>query len=114
MVGVTMKYKLFLAYPLLKSTVFVDIRVPFTYTLQARYLVNNPIDLTHAQLLTIVALKLVGYYIFRGSNGQKDAFRSNSDDPALSRKESKWGLSTVLNDKEKVTPRAKSSKGEKQ
>ncbi len=62
-------------------------RVPFTYTLQARYLVANPQVLSPAALAGIVALQLLGYAIFRGANAQKDAFRANPNDPALARAE---------------------------
>jgi len=31
------------------------------------------------QVLVIVAIQLLGYYIFRSSNSQKDAFRTNPD-----------------------------------
>eukprot|EP00636_Phaeomonas_parva_P008670 CAMPEP_0118888082 /NCGR_PEP_ID=MMETSP1163-20130328/25536_1 /TAXON_ID=124430 /ORGANISM="Phaeomonas parva, Strain CCMP2877" /LENGTH=431 /DNA_ID=CAMNT_0006826645 /DNA_START=268 /DNA_END=1563 /DNA_ORIENTATION=+ len=49
--------------------------VPFTYSLQARYLVDHDPGLSSAALLCIVLLKVVGYTIFRGANSQKDAFR---------------------------------------
>ncbi|XP_071784802.1 delta(14)-sterol reductase TM7SF2-like [Asterias amurensis] len=52
--------------------------VPFTYTLQARYLVDHS-ETTESKfcLLTIAALGLLGYYIFRASNSQKNEFRQN-------------------------------------
>lgn len=49
--------------------------VPFTYSLQARYLVENNPELSNSALLVISALNFLGYMIFRGSNSQKDAFR---------------------------------------
>ncbi|XP_020508088.2 delta(14)-sterol reductase LBR isoform X1 [Labrus bergylta] len=58
--------------------------VPFTYTLQAYYLVSHPNPLSLPALATIVTLKLVGFYIFRTSNSQKNAFRRNPSDPKLS------------------------------
>lgn len=58
--------------------------VPFTYTLQAYYLVSHPNPLSHTCLALIVTLKLVGFYIFRKSNSEKNAFRRNPADPRLS------------------------------
>uniref|UniRef100_A0A8C6QHT1 Delta(14)-sterol reductase LBR n=1 Tax=Nannospalax galili TaxID=1026970 RepID=A0A8C6QHT1_NANGA len=57
--------------------------VPFTYSLQAFYLVNHPHDLSWPLASVIVALKLCGYVIFRCSNSQKNAFRKNPTDPKL-------------------------------
>ncbi|XP_040920814.1 delta(14)-sterol reductase LBR isoform X2 [Toxotes jaculatrix] len=58
--------------------------VPFTYTLQAYYLVSHPNPLSLPALTAIVILKLVGFYIFRKSNSEKNAFRRNPSDPKLS------------------------------
>ncbi|KAK9369768.1 ergosterol biosynthesis ERG4/ERG24 [Lipomyces kononenkoae] len=55
--------------------------VPFTYTLQARYLATNPVHLGWLGVAGIVALKVIGYYIFRSSNSEKDAFRNG--DPSV-------------------------------
>ncbi|XP_057679231.1 delta(14)-sterol reductase LBR isoform X1 [Corythoichthys intestinalis] len=57
--------------------------VPFTYTLQAYYLVSHPNALSLPAVAAIVLLKLVGYYIFRKSNSEKNAFRRNPSDPKL-------------------------------
>jgi delta14-sterol reductase/lamin-B receptor len=65
--------------------VFGDLAwVPFTYSLQSRYLVHHDPNLGPLALLSIVALYGLGYCVFRGANGQKDAFRRNPDDPTLS------------------------------
>ncbi|XP_068564871.1 delta(14)-sterol reductase LBR [Cebidichthys violaceus] len=58
--------------------------VPFTYTLQAYYLVSHPNPLSLPAVAAIVTLKLVGFYIFRKSNSEKNAFRRNPSDPNLS------------------------------
>ncbi|KAM6905903.1 delta(14)-sterol reductase LBR isoform 3-T3 [Lycodopsis pacificus] len=58
--------------------------VPFTYTLQAYYLVSHPNPLSLPAVAAIIALKLVGFYIFRKSNSEKNAFRRNPSDPKLS------------------------------
>ncbi|GAX15788.1 Delta14-sterol reductase [Fistulifera solaris] len=57
--------------------------VPFTYTLQARYLVLHDPQLSVTALTAILALHIVGYVTFRGANGQKDIFRRNPEDPAV-------------------------------
>lgn len=53
--------------------------VPFTYTLQARYLVLNDPALPVWLVGAFAALNLLGYSIFRGANGEKDRFRTNPD-----------------------------------
>ncbi|XP_054617838.1 delta(14)-sterol reductase LBR isoform X2 [Dunckerocampus dactyliophorus] len=58
--------------------------VPFTYTLQAYYLVSHPNALSLPAVVAIVLLKLVGFYIFRKSNSEKNAFRRSPSDPKLS------------------------------
>ncbi|KAJ3322692.1 erg24, C-14 sterol reductase, partial [Blyttiomyces sp. JEL0837] len=55
--------------------------VPFTYTIQARYLSFHPVHLSPLAVVGLIALKLFGLYIFRGSNGQKNAFRTNPKSP---------------------------------
>ncbi|XP_004566313.2 delta(14)-sterol reductase LBR isoform X1 [Maylandia zebra] len=58
--------------------------VPFTYTLQAYYLVLHPNALSLPAVIAIVTLKLIGFYIFRKSNSEKNAFRRNPSNPKLS------------------------------
>lgn len=53
--------------------------VPFTYSLQARYLVDHDPNLGIYALMGIIFTNFVGYSIFRGANSQKDAFRRNPD-----------------------------------
>ncbi|KAI8145799.1 ergosterol biosynthesis ERG4/ERG24 [Fennellomyces sp. T-0311] len=57
--------------------------VPMMYSLQARYLADFPVDLSYVQLAGIAAIQCLGYYIFRSSNGQKDKFRTNPEDPSV-------------------------------
>ncbi|XP_013362503.1 PREDICTED: lamin-B receptor [Chinchilla lanigera] len=57
--------------------------VPFTYSLQAFYLVHHPHELSWPLAALIIALKLCGYIIFRCANSQKNAFRKNPSDPKL-------------------------------
>jgi protein-S-isoprenylcysteine O-methyltransferase Ste14 len=53
--------------------------VPFTYTLQAHYLVSHTHELPVWGTLAIVVLNLVGYYLFRSSNLQKHHFRKDPE-----------------------------------
>ncbi|KAI8070860.1 ergosterol biosynthesis ERG4/ERG24 [Gongronella butleri] len=55
--------------------------VPLNYTLQARYLVDFPRDLSWPAFGAILFLNVLGYYIFRSANSQKNEFRMNSDGP---------------------------------
>jgi delta14-sterol reductase len=84
--------------------------VPFTYSLQARYLVENSPELSAAQVALICLLKLCGYAIFRGSNSQKDAFRRDPNAPEVAHLETMttksgsklivsgwWGLARKIN-----------------
>lgn len=57
--------------------------VPFTYTLQARYLSLYPQDLSFPFLVAILFLNLSGLYIFRSANSQKNEFRSNPNSPSV-------------------------------
>lgn len=86
--------------------------VPFTYSLQAYYLVSHPNPLSLPAVAAIITLKrkqsvshthslsllqqplkvprlclaVVGFYIFRASNSEKNSFRRNPSDPRLARK----------------------------
>lgn len=53
--------------------------VPFTYTIQAYYLVHHVGELPWYGIVGIVALNVVGYMIFRGTNIQKHKFRRNPE-----------------------------------
>ena len=53
--------------------------VPFTFTIQAQYLVSHPHELPLWGTVALVGLDLAGYAIFRSANLQKHRFRR---DPA--------------------------------
>ena len=57
--------------------------VPFTYSLQARYLTHHSPGLPEWQLALIWALNFGGYALFRLSNGEKDAFRRDPSHPSV-------------------------------
>lgn len=50
--------------------------VPFVYSLQARYLVFKQIELGPVGTAGVLGLNLLGYYIFRNANGEKNDFRN--------------------------------------
>ncbi|KAK5708023.1 erg24, C-14 sterol reductase [Elasticomyces elasticus] len=57
--------------------------VPFTYSLQTRYLAVHPVILGPVYAGAILVIGLAGYIIFRGANSQKNAFRTNPDDESV-------------------------------
>ncbi|KAI9263194.1 ergosterol biosynthesis ERG4/ERG24 [Phascolomyces articulosus] len=57
--------------------------VPMLYTLQARYLVDFPRDMSYVELGLILALNFLGYFIFRSANSQKNAFRSDPESESV-------------------------------
>jgi len=57
--------------------------VPFIYTLQARYLVDYDPQLSTPAVLAIAAVHFLGFFIFRSSNSEKDAFRRDPEAPAV-------------------------------
>lgn len=50
--------------------------VPFVYSLQARYLVFKQLELGPIWTGAVVSVNLLGYWIFRGANGEKNDFRN--------------------------------------
>ncbi|UCS22708.1 uncharacterized protein HLK63_L02717 [Nakaseomyces glabratus] len=52
--------------------------VPFTYSLQARYLSVSPIELGLPRVIFIVGVMALGFYIFRSANKQKSDFRQGN------------------------------------
>ncbi|KYO27850.1 delta(14)-sterol reductase TM7SF2 [Alligator mississippiensis] len=70
--------------------VFGDLAwVPFTYSLQAYFLVGHPQHLGLPAAVAILLLNGLGYYIFRSANSQKNTFRRNPNDPRVA------GLKTI-------------------
>lgn len=59
--------------------------VPFTYTLQARFLVDYPQNLSPQFIWLIIGVNLLGYLMFRGANSQKDIFRRDPTHPRVAR-----------------------------
>ncbi|KAJ4461857.1 putative 7-dehydrocholesterol reductase [Paratrimastix pyriformis] len=50
--------------------------LPQMYTLQAHYLATHPVVLSTPAVVLLLGMGCLGYYIFRGANHQKDAFRA--------------------------------------
>ena len=50
--------------------------VPFVYSLQPRYLVFKQMELGPVYTAAIIGVNLIGYYIFRVANGEKNDFRN--------------------------------------
>eukprot|EP01147_Barroeca_monosierra_P008843 gene8843-1203_t len=64
--------------------VFGDLAwVPFTYSLQSRYLVDFPQTHSLLFILVVIACQLLGYWIFRSANGQKDLFKRDPTHPSV-------------------------------
>ena len=59
--------------------------VPFTYSLQARYILEHGVGLSLHAIGVILAIKGLGYAIFRGSNGQKNTFRTDPRHASVAR-----------------------------
>ena len=57
--------------------------VPFTYSLQARYLVFKQIELGPVHTALIVLVNFTGYWIFRGANGEKNDFRNGMNPKSM-------------------------------
>jgi len=58
--------------------------VPFLYTQQVKYLSTHPVSLGPLGLVGMGAMLAVGFSIFRLANSQKNTFKLNPDDPAVS------------------------------
>lgn len=57
--------------------------VPFLYSTQCRYLSTHPISLGWMGVAAVSTVFLVGLYIFRSSNSQKQRFRSTPNHPSI-------------------------------
>ncbi|KAH9255982.1 hypothetical protein BASA81_005751 [Batrachochytrium salamandrivorans] len=58
--------------------------VPFTYSLQARFLVDHsPEGLPNWFWVGVFLVKMLGFIIFRGANGEKDQFRRDPTHPSV-------------------------------
>jgi len=57
--------------------------VPMVYSLQVRFLASHPVWLGYLGTIAVLSLNVLGYYVFRGANGQKNRFRRNPEDPTV-------------------------------
>ena len=53
--------------------------LPFMYTVQTVYLIQNPVILNNQYFWVVLTMGLIGYTIFRWTNSQKDYFRRTAD-----------------------------------
>lgn len=53
--------------------------LPYMYTLQGLFLVFHPVELSLSYTIFVLALGLIGFYIFASANNQKDEFRRNAE-----------------------------------
>ncbi len=60
--------------------------LPYMYTLQGLYLVYNPVEISTGYTLAILTLGVIGYWIFRSANSQKDLFRKSDGNTLIWRK----------------------------
>ncbi|XP_014675302.1 PREDICTED: delta(14)-sterol reductase-like [Priapulus caudatus] len=60
--------------------------VPFVYSLQARYLLDHrsSVHVHNYALVAILLLNMIGFWIFRLANKEKDTFRKNPHHPSIS------------------------------
>ena len=65
--------------------------VPFVYSIQARYLAWNHVELGPVWTATIFSLHALGYWIFRSANGEKNDFRNGKNTKNLQYIETKRG-----------------------
>lgn len=63
--------------------------LPYMYTLQALFLVFHPIQLSTGYAAFVLALGLIGFYIFASANNQKDRFRRPEGEKLI------WGRKPV-------------------
>ena len=59
--------------------------VPFLYSTQCRYLSVHPVHLGPGNLAAVAAVFVLGVYVFRASNSEKYAFRSDPDQPRFAK-----------------------------
>ena len=57
--------------------------VPFTYSLQARFLVEHSPEINNLFWIAVLGIKILGFMIFRGANGEKDQFRRDPSHPSV-------------------------------
>lgn len=62
--------------------------LPALYSLQARYLAVYPVNLGLKGIAGVLAFQVVGYYLFRSANNEKNRFRTNPNDPRVAHLES--------------------------
>ena len=57
--------------------------LPFIYSIQARYLAVYPLVLGPLGILGVLGIQVLGYYLFRAANNEKNRFRQDPNDPRV-------------------------------
>jgi len=70
--------------------------LPFSYSLQARYLAFRPIALGPVWVVIIVLINAAGYFIFRTANNDKDAFRKGQNPKHFKTLKTKRGTELMI------------------
>ncbi|KXN81339.1 Delta(14)-sterol reductase [Leucoagaricus sp. SymC.cos] len=70
--------------------------VPFTYSLQARYLAFHPVELGPLKTAAIIGVNLFGYWIFRSANNEKNEFRNGKNPKNLKSMDTKRGTKLLI------------------
>lgn len=72
-----MSFSLFLSHFRYMLSIGDLLWVPFTFTMQARFMAFHPVSLSPTALTALTFLSAASYYTFRSSNSQKNAFRTH-------------------------------------
>lgn len=59
--------------------------IPFVYSLQARYLVFQQLEMGALNVTLVLLVNGIGYYVFRTANGEKNDFRNGKNPKSVSR-----------------------------
>lgn len=81
--GRLLNFDVNLSYDRFMLTVGDLVWVPFTFSLQSRYLSMHSSTLSQSYLTLLFVCNMCFYYVFRGSNSEKNAFRTNPDSPSV-------------------------------
>jgi hypothetical protein len=57
--------------------------VPFTYSLQARYLAFHHVELGPMRTAAVIGVNMLGYWIFRSANNEKNDFRNGKNPKSM-------------------------------
>ncbi|KAF6757146.1 C-14 sterol reductase [Ephemerocybe angulata] len=70
--------------------------IPFTFSLQARYLAFRHVELGALGVIGVISVNAVGYWIFRSANGEKNEFRNGKNPKNLKYMDTKRGTKLLI------------------